>query len=70
MTPGKPIGGRAALAMGHERVVADPELASHVQLGRCRAARKRVSPIMDIVSKEISPPVVEPLKTALISLPS
>ena len=39
MTPGKPIGGRAALAMGRERVLANPELASHVQLGRNRAAR-------------------------------
>jgi hypothetical protein len=42
MTPGKPIGGRAALAMGRERVLANPELASHVQLGRNRAARKLV----------------------------
>jgi hypothetical protein len=42
MEPGRPIGGRAALAVGQDRVVPDSELASHVQLGRCRVARKLV----------------------------
>ena len=40
MEPARPIGGRAALAVGQDRVVPDSELASHVQLGRCRVARK------------------------------
>jgi len=43
MLPGRPIGGRAALALGHERVLANPELGSHVELARTRAARKLVA---------------------------
>ncbi len=39
MTPGKPIGARAALTVGIERGDLDPDLASHVMLGRVRAAR-------------------------------
>jgi hypothetical protein len=39
MTPGKPIGARAALTVGVERGDLDPDLASHVMLGRVRAAR-------------------------------
>ena len=42
MTPGKPIGGLVALAIGGERVAADPDLASHVQLARVRSARHLV----------------------------
>jgi hypothetical protein len=40
LRPGHVIGGRAALAIGVERVVADGELLSHVQLARTRVARK------------------------------
>ena len=39
MTPGKPIGGLVALAIGDERVAGDPDLVAHVQLARVRAAR-------------------------------
>src|ERR1700733_7765108 len=40
VTPGRPIGARAALAMGRERVVADSDLFRQVQLARTRTARK------------------------------
>jgi hypothetical protein len=42
LTPGRPIGARAALALGHERTAADPDLAAHVQLARVRVARRLV----------------------------
>ncbi len=40
MSPGKPIGARVALAIGVERGNVDPDLASHVALGRIRCARE------------------------------
>lgn len=43
MVPGRPIGAQAALAMGRERVLADPDLASHVRLARTRVARRLVA---------------------------
>lgn len=39
LRPGKPIGAKAALELGVERVVADRERAGHVALGRVRVAR-------------------------------
>jgi hypothetical protein len=39
MHPGRPIGARAALAIGEQRVAGDPDLVSHVELGRVRRAR-------------------------------
>ena len=53
MTPSKPIGGRSALAVGHERVIANAELSSHVQLGRCRAARK-LAPVDRVESPTVA----------------
>jgi hypothetical protein len=38
--PARPIGARAALALGRERVVADSDLFGRVQLARTRVARK------------------------------
>jgi hypothetical protein len=43
MTPHKPIGPQVALMIGEERVAADPELVSHVQLARVRRARQLVA---------------------------
>ena len=40
MHPGRPIGGRAALAIGRERTVTDIDRYAHVQLARIRCARK------------------------------
>jgi hypothetical protein len=40
--PGRPIGARAALAVGGERVLVDIDRAAHVQLARTRVARKLV----------------------------
>ena len=42
MHPGRPIGGRAALAIGAERTVTDIDRYAHVQLARIRCARKLV----------------------------
>jgi hypothetical protein len=42
MKPGRPIGARAALAMGKERVLTDIDLCAHVELVRTRVARKLV----------------------------
>ncbi len=42
MRPGKPIGGKTALAMEGDRPFADPELGSLVQLARVRVARRFV----------------------------
>jgi hypothetical protein len=40
MIPRRPIGGRAALALGVERSVTDPDRLAHVQIARIRVARK------------------------------
>jgi hypothetical protein len=40
MTPRRPIGGRAGLALGIERSVTDPDRLATVQLARIRVARK------------------------------
>jgi len=40
--PGRPIGGRAALALGQDRTVADADRHAHVQLARIRVARRLV----------------------------
>src|SRR5580658_2563674 len=40
--PGRPIGARAALALGKERVLTDIDLCAHVELVRTRVARKLV----------------------------
>jgi hypothetical protein len=40
MKPGRPIGGKTALLMTHDRPFTDPDLVSHVNLARTRAARK------------------------------
>ncbi len=42
MHPGRPIGGRAALAIGAQRTVTDIDRYAHVQLARIRCARKLV----------------------------
>jgi hypothetical protein len=42
MHPGRPIGGRAALAIGVQRTVTDIDRYAHVQLARVRCARKLV----------------------------
>jgi len=44
VTPGRPIGARAALAIGRERVVADSALFDQVQIARTRVAR-RLAPV-------------------------
>ncbi|WP_394836208.1 hypothetical protein LVJ94_04780 [Pendulispora rubella] len=44
MTPGRPIGGRAALTLGLDRTVTDIDRRSHVQLARIRTAR-RLAPL-------------------------
>jgi hypothetical protein len=40
--PGRPIGARAALALGKERVLTDIDLCAHVELVRTRVARRLV----------------------------
>ena len=42
MTPGRPIGAKAALAIGEDRPLADIDKVSHVQLARVRIARRLV----------------------------
>jgi hypothetical protein len=42
VSPSRPVGARAALAMGRERVVADSDLLARVQLARMRVARRLV----------------------------
>jgi len=44
MEPGRPIGGKAALALGSRAAVVDVDRFAHVQLARVRAAR-RLAPI-------------------------
>jgi hypothetical protein len=53
MTPRRPIGGRAALALGVERTVTDPDRLAHVQIARIRIARK-LAPI-----DRVDPPTVD-----------
>jgi len=40
MRPGRPIGGRAALSLGSERVAVDTDRSAHVQFARIRVARQ------------------------------
>jgi hypothetical protein len=40
MKPGRPIGARAALALGRDRTLVDIDLVSHVELARTRVARR------------------------------
>jgi hypothetical protein len=42
MNPGRPIGGKAALAIGDDRPLGDIDKVAHVQLARVRIARKLV----------------------------
>ncbi len=47
VVPGRPIGARAALAMGRERVIADSDLGDRVKIARTSAAR-RLAPIDEL----------------------